>query len=157
DDGGAENLLYVVDGPQNAFAAVTAGIAVPKFERFMAPRRCARRNLGDRLDAVREDDFGLHGGIATRVQDFHGADALDFHRANTSSKELAGFRISFSASDAARSRIGASRYSAGDLPSTRASSRAGRCSNAAGIKPAASGERASRKASARDASFVACC
>src|SRR6185312_1001071 len=155
DDGRPENLLDIANRLQNAFAAVARGIAIAKLERFMGTGGSARRNLGNAPDSVREHHFRLHGRIAARIQNFHRADALDLHRASTSPNDPAGFRIRSRASDAALRRIAVSRYSAGDLPSTRASRRAGRCSKAAGMTEAPSGESAARNASARPAILAA--
>ena len=63
-----ENLFIDVgDGLPNAFAEITALVAVSQFESLVFASACTAGDGGTANGAVLEGHIGLDGGVATRV------------------------------------------------------------------------------------------
>jgi len=74
-----ENLFVDVgDGLTDAFAEVTAFVAVAQLERLVFAGARAAGDGGAANGAVLEGHVSLDSGVATRVEDFAGEDAFDF-------------------------------------------------------------------------------
>jgi hypothetical protein len=67
----------VIDRFQHAFAEIACGIAVAKLDGFLRPRGCARRHAGATRDSGFENNIGLDGRIAARIENLAGDDIDD--------------------------------------------------------------------------------
>src|SRR5690606_34912701 len=72
--------------PGDALAEVAFRIAVPQLQRLARARRCARGHRGAAHRPGFEDDVGLDGRVAPRVEDFAGPDIGNLEHARFSSR-----------------------------------------------------------------------
>ena len=77
DDGFGDLGVDVLDGLQHALAEVAAGVAVAQFDGLARAGGGARGHGGAAHDARFEQDVGLDGGIAARVENLAGDDIND--------------------------------------------------------------------------------
>jgi hypothetical protein len=72
-----DDVVHVFYGFQNAFAHVTAFVAVTKFHGFVFAGGCAAGNCGTAETAVFEDYVNFNGGVSPGVEDFAGLNVFD--------------------------------------------------------------------------------
>ena len=63
-NGGSQDILYILDGVQDALAEVPVA-AVTQFDRFVGAGRGPLRYTGGKQHTVRRGDIDFNGGIAT--------------------------------------------------------------------------------------------
>jgi hypothetical protein len=76
-DGVGQGAVDVLDGGDHALAEIAAGVLVAQLEGLAGAGGGAGRHDGAPDGAAGEHDFGLHGGIAARVEHFTSGDELD--------------------------------------------------------------------------------
>ena len=76
-------------GP-HTLALIARFVAVSQFDGFMGAGRCARGHRGAAARAAGQDDVGLDGGIAARVEDLARGDFDDLGQASTTSTSTVG-------------------------------------------------------------------
>ena len=82
DDGRSDHFVNVLHGVQDAFAQVTALVAVTKLKGLVLARRRSARN-GSAAECARYGtNFDLDGRIASRVEDFPCVNLYNLHSCN---------------------------------------------------------------------------
>ncbi len=79
EHGRRDLAVDVLDGAEDALAAVAGGVAVAQLQGFVAAGAGARGHRCPAAAAVDERDLYLQGGVAAGVQDLPAANALDLH------------------------------------------------------------------------------
>src|SRR5262249_10927438 len=130
-----DGALHIVDGAQNV-ETTESGAAVAQVDRLLRSARRARRRDGAPDGAAAQHDFGFERRMTARIPHAARANFADAraHRVLSAFAQRAaispgvdtGCSSAACANSRTRTRDGSSRYSTGDLPSIRASMRAGR-------------------------------
>ncbi len=72
-----DHFVDVSDGFQNAFAEITALVAIAQFQRFALAGGGAARYRGAAHDAAFQVNFDFNGWIAARIKNFTGINVDD--------------------------------------------------------------------------------
>ena len=135
DERGSDRLADMPHRAEDTLACEAIRVAIAELPGLVASCRGARRHTRTREAAVAQLEIDLDGRATARVEDLPCEDARDRRghadmpavRSSAASSESGGASRSREPAARAASRSSGDRYSAGDLPSTRATMRQPTC------------------------------